>query len=501
MVLVTGGSKGIGAASPSGWRRAGHRVAATYRSGEVPPVCSACSATSPTPAQVDAAFAQVERSLGNVEVVVANAGITRDTLLMRMSDEDWDAVIATNLTGAFRVARRAARPMMRARFGRIIFISSVVGLLGSAGQVNYAASKAGLVGMARSLARELGSRGITANVVAPGFIETDMTAALGEDQVKTLPRADPAGRLGAVDDIAAAVEFLVGDAAGYITGARDPGGRRPRHGPLIARRIRLHPPRQPPTRDRLNADKDCRGNPRRQEHPGRRRHAGHLDRLPRRQDRPGRGRHGDRVELRPGDEPDRPGDQEAGPGAAAARGRRDQRGASRRAGRPAREHVDCLDGLVHSLAFANPETALGGKFLSTPWADVATALQVSAFSLASLTMACKPLLADAASVVGLTFDATVSWPVYDWMGVSKSALESTSRYLARYLGPEGIRVNLVAAGPLETLAKRAIGGAEEFNEVWGQRAPIGWDPKDMEPDGQGAWSRCSATSSPRPPAR
>jgi enoyl-[acyl-carrier protein] reductase I len=145
------------------------------------------------------------------------------------------------------------------------------------------------------------------------------------------------------------------------------------------------------------------------------------------------------------------------------------------------EHLDSLDGIVHSLAFANPETALGGKFLSTPWSDVSTALHVSAYSLASLTMACKPLLSSGASVVGLTFDAQVSWPVYDWMGVAKSALESTSRYLARYLGPEGIRVNLVAAGPLETLAKRAIGGAEEFNQVWGQRAPIGWDPKDLQP--------------------
>jgi enoyl ACP reductase len=145
------------------------------------------------------------------------------------------------------------------------------------------------------------------------------------------------------------------------------------------------------------------------------------------------------------------------------------------------EHLDHLDGLVHSLAFANPETALGGKFLSTPWSDVGTALQVSAYSLASLTMACKPLLAESASVVGLTFDATVSWPVYDWMGVAKAALESTCRYLARYLGPDGIRVNLVAAGPLETLAKKAIGGADAFNEVWGQRAPLGWDPKDITP--------------------
>lgn len=145
------------------------------------------------------------------------------------------------------------------------------------------------------------------------------------------------------------------------------------------------------------------------------------------------------------------------------------------------DHVDRLDGLVHSLAFANPETALGGGFLSTPWADVATAVQVSAFSLTSLAMACKPLFAPSASVVGLTFDATVAWPVYDWMGVSKAALESTSRYLARYLGPEGVRVNLVAAGPLDTLAKRAIPGADTFNAVWADRAPLGWDTADIEP--------------------
>ncbi|MFT4163764.1 MAG: enoyl-ACP reductase FabI [Microlunatus sp.] len=145
------------------------------------------------------------------------------------------------------------------------------------------------------------------------------------------------------------------------------------------------------------------------------------------------------------------------------------------------EHVDHLDGVVHSLAFANPATALGGKFLTTPYGDVSTAVQVSAYSLSSLTMAVKPLLANPASVVGLTFDATISWPVYDWMGVAKAALESTSRYLARYLGPDGVRVNLVAAGPLETLAKKAIGGANEFNEVWEQRAPIGWNARDMEP--------------------
>ena len=145
------------------------------------------------------------------------------------------------------------------------------------------------------------------------------------------------------------------------------------------------------------------------------------------------------------------------------------------------QHVDRLDGVVHSLAFANPETALGGKFLSTPYNDVSTAVHVSAYSFNSLTMAVKPLLANPASIVGLTFDATISWPVYDWMGVAKAALESTSRYMARYLGPDGVRVNLVAAGPLQTLAKKAIGGADEFDTIWAQRAPIGWDPKDQAP--------------------
>jgi 3-oxoacyl-[acyl-carrier protein] reductase len=222
VVLVTGGSKGIGQGIAARLAQAGHHVAATYRSGEVPQgvVGVQCDVTDPD--QVEAAFAQVESALGTVEVLVANAGITRDTLLMRMSDEDWDQVIATNLTGAFRVARRAARPMIRGRFGRIVFISSVVGQMGSAGQVNYAASKSGLVGMARSLARELGSRGVTANVVAPGFIETDMTAELGDDLVKKYAEQIPLGRLGSVDDIAGTVEFLASDAAGYITGALIP---------------------------------------------------------------------------------------------------------------------------------------------------------------------------------------------------------------------------------------------------------------------------------------
>lgn len=219
MVLVTGGSKGIGQGIAVRLAQAGHRVAATYRSGDVPQGVVGVQCDVTDPGQVEAAFAQVESAIGTVEVLVANAGITRDTLLMRMSDDDWDQVIATNLTGAFRVARRAARPMIRGRFGRIVFISSVVGQMGSAGQVNYAASKSGLVGMARSLARELGSRGVTANVVAPGFVETDMTAELGEDLVKKYAEQIPLGRLGSVDDIAGTVEFLASDAAGYITGA------------------------------------------------------------------------------------------------------------------------------------------------------------------------------------------------------------------------------------------------------------------------------------------
>jgi 3-oxoacyl-[acyl-carrier protein] reductase len=221
-VLVTGGSKGIGWGIAERLQAAGHRVAATYRSGGVPDGVLGVSCDITDPAAVEAAFTEVEGQLGPVEVLVANAGITRDTLLMRMSDEDWEAVIATNLTGAFRVAKRAARPMMRARFGRMIFISSVVGQVGSAGQVNYAASKSGLVGMARSLARELGSRGITANVVAPGFIETDMTAELGEELVGKYKAQTPLGRMGTVADVAAVIEFLSSDAAAFVTGALIP---------------------------------------------------------------------------------------------------------------------------------------------------------------------------------------------------------------------------------------------------------------------------------------
>jgi len=219
VALVTGGNRGIGRAIAARLTAEGYRVAATSRSGEVSEGVLGVPCDITDQAQVEAAFTTVEKELGPVEVLVANAGITRDTLLMRMKDDDWDAVIDTNLTGTFRVVRRAARGMMKARFGRVILISSVVGLMGGAGQVNYAASKSGLVGLARSVARELGSRGITANVVTPGFIRTDMTAELGDDLVAKYAAQIPVGHLGEVDDIAAAVAFLASDAAGYISGA------------------------------------------------------------------------------------------------------------------------------------------------------------------------------------------------------------------------------------------------------------------------------------------
>ena len=218
-VLITGGNRGIGRAIALAFAAAGHRVAVTARSGSGPEGVLTVQADVTDAASVDAAFSAVEAALGPVEVVVANAGITRDTLLMRMSEEDFDAVVATNLGGSFRVVKRASKGMLRARFGRVILISSVVGLLGSAGQTNYAASKAALVGFARSLTRELGGRGITANVVAPGFIETDMTAALPEETQKEYRGRIPAGRFGSVDEVAAAVLWLAGDDAGYISGA------------------------------------------------------------------------------------------------------------------------------------------------------------------------------------------------------------------------------------------------------------------------------------------
>jgi 3-oxoacyl-[acyl-carrier protein] reductase len=218
-VLVTGGNRGIGRAIAAAFVAQGDRVAVTTRSGGGPEGALDVRCDITDPAAVDAAFAEIEAAHGPVEVLVANAGITADTLLLRMSEEDWSSVIDTNLTGSFRLAKRAAKGMLRLRRGRIVFISSVVGLLGSAGQVNYAASKAGLVGMARSLARELGSRSITANVVAPGFVETDMTAVLTDEQRATIKAQVPLGRYASPDEVASAVTWLAGDGAAYVTGA------------------------------------------------------------------------------------------------------------------------------------------------------------------------------------------------------------------------------------------------------------------------------------------
>ncbi len=218
-MLVTGGNRGIGKAIAEAFLAEGDKVAVTVRSGEAPKGMLGVRCDVTDPAAVDAAFAEVEQAHGPVEVLVANAGVTRDTLLLRMGDDDWDAVLDTNLTGSFRVAKRAAKGMLRLRRGRIVFISSVVGLLGSAGQVNYAASKAGLVGMARSIARELGSRSITANVVAPGFVETEMTAVLPEEKKAEYKAQIPLQRYATTEEVAAVVRFLASDAAGYITGA------------------------------------------------------------------------------------------------------------------------------------------------------------------------------------------------------------------------------------------------------------------------------------------
>jgi 3-oxoacyl-[acyl-carrier protein] reductase len=220
IVLVTGGAKGIGLAVARRFAASGDRVAVTYNSSAPPDEFFGVQCDVTSSAQVDAAFDAIEDHFGGtVEVLVSNAGITRDGLLLRMSEDDFAAVLDANLTGSYRVCKRAAKGMLRARRGRIVLVSSVVGLLGSAGQANYAASKAGLVGFARSLARELGSRSITVNVVAPGPVATDMTAELGEERLAELAAAVPLGRVADPDEIAGAVAFLASDDGAYITGA------------------------------------------------------------------------------------------------------------------------------------------------------------------------------------------------------------------------------------------------------------------------------------------
>lgn len=218
-VLVTGGNRGIGYAIAAEFVAQGHRVAVTARSGAGPAGSLSVSADVTDSESLDAAIAKVEAELGPIEVVVANAGITKDTLLMRMSDEEFESVINTNLTGVFRVLRRVTKSMLRAKYGRVVLIGSVVGLLGSAGQVNYSASKSALVGMARSITRELGGKNITANVVAPGFIDTDMTAELGEDLAAKYRSQIPAGRFASPEEVAKVVAWVASDDASYISGA------------------------------------------------------------------------------------------------------------------------------------------------------------------------------------------------------------------------------------------------------------------------------------------
>ena len=218
-VLVTGGNRGIGRAIAQAFVKQGDRVAVTHRGSGAPEDMFGVQCDITDSAAVDSAFAAVEAELGPVEVLVANAGITDDTLLLRMTDEQFERVLDTNLTGAFRCAKRASGKMLRAKWGRMIFISSVVGLYGGPGQVNYAASKAGLVGVARSITRELGGRNITANVVAPGFIDTEMTDVLPEARKAEILKAIPAGRLAHPDEVAAAVTWLASDASAYVSGA------------------------------------------------------------------------------------------------------------------------------------------------------------------------------------------------------------------------------------------------------------------------------------------
>ncbi len=218
-VLVTGGNRGIGYAIASEFVAQGHRVAVTARSGAGPAGSLSVSADVTDSESLDAAIATVEAELGPIEVVVANAGITKDTLLMRMSDEEFESVINTNLTGVFRVVKRVTKSMLRAKYGRVVLIGSVVGLLGSAGQVNYSAAKSALVGMARSITRELGGKNITANVVAPGFIDTDMTAELGEDLAAKYRSQIPAGRFASPKEVAKVVAWVASEDASYISGA------------------------------------------------------------------------------------------------------------------------------------------------------------------------------------------------------------------------------------------------------------------------------------------
>ncbi|MFZ4063815.1 MAG: beta-ketoacyl-ACP reductase [Candidatus Nanopelagicaceae bacterium] len=219
VALITGGNRGIGLAIAEKFKADGYQVVVSHRSGNLPAGLDGVIMDVTDSESVNSAIAEIERKFGQIDVLVANAGITKDGLVMRMSDEDFGSVVETNLTGAFRVARACTRGMMKRKSGRMIFVGSVVGMLGSAGQVNYAATKSGLIGMARSFARELGSRGITANVVAPGFVDTDMTAVLDEARKAEIVGAVPLGRFCTPEEVAGVVAFLASPEAAYISGA------------------------------------------------------------------------------------------------------------------------------------------------------------------------------------------------------------------------------------------------------------------------------------------
>lgn len=222
LALVTGGNRGIGLAIAHSLAKAGHRVVVTYRTGDAPAGLLAVKMDVTSTESVEAAFAEIESTWGTPEIIVANAGMTKDGLVLRMSDGDFEDVVDTNLTGAFRVARRATKGLLKLRRGRLIFIGSVVAGVGAAGQVNYSASKAGLLGMARSFARELGSRGITSNVIAPGFVETDMTATLDDKRREEIAKSVPLGRFCTSDEIADVVRFIASKESSYVTGALIP---------------------------------------------------------------------------------------------------------------------------------------------------------------------------------------------------------------------------------------------------------------------------------------
>ena len=474
-VLVTGGNRGIGLAVARRLAADGHKVAVTHRGSGAPGddlFAVQCDVTDS--AAVDAAFTQVEEHQGPVEVLVANAGLNADMLIMRMSEENFAKVIDANLTGVFRVAKRASRNMIKKRFGRLIFMGSVAGLTGLPGQANYSASKAGLVGMARSLTRELGSRSITANVVAPGFIDTDMTRALDRTAAGDRAAGDPA---------AAYRLHRGGRGRHQLPGVRgrrlhlrrgDPGRRRPRHGPLGERTDMagfLEGKRILVTG--IITDSSI---------------AFHIARVAQEEGAELVLTGFDRLRLI-----QRIVDRLPKPAPLLELDVQNEEHLATLADRVTEiiGEGNKLDGVVHSIGYM-PQSGMGiNPFFDAPYEDVAKGIHISAYSYASLAKALLPIMNRGGGIVGMDFDPTRAMPAYNWMTVAKSALESVNRFVAREAGQFGVRSNLVAAGPIRTLAMSAIvGGAlgdeagdqiQLLEEGWDQRAPLGWNMKDPTP--------------------